>query len=726
MAEKKNDNHLVEYMLTLLSLPQDIDRDSPIVHTAYKLRDFLDEIPGGFLIYRADKGEEIIFANKALMRIFGCETESQFRKITKNSFRGLVHPDDLEAVEKSIASQICGSAYDLDYVEYRIIRKDGQIRWIEDYGHYIYNKSIGNVFYVFLSDATEKVTRRFCEKADLINRAKSKDRQIENLVEEYDKERKLINQEHLRRLEVIEGLSVDYDSILYVDVENDNVVAYRVSDRTSGEFGDTGVCDYGGFISDYVGRWVYDEDKDSVRRALSRECLREKLSADDTYYLNYRCKTDSEIKYLQLRIVNVGRHGVSQVVIGCRNIDEEIRRSMRQREILEQALNKAELASIARNTFLSNISHDMRTPLNAIFGYTALAKKNLEIPETVKGYLEKIEEAGERILDQIEQVLQVSYLESKDDTACETEINIEDILKNVCDAVSSQARKKKITVKAQSALRHAAVRTDSEKLQRALGNLASNAVKYTGVGGRVEISVREEKERSDGFCEYVFAVSDNGVGISKSSLGKIFEPFVREKDTTQSGVFGVGLGLTIAKGIIENLGGEIAVESAEGKGSTFTVTVPLFALDAVVPPPAVAYDASNLHSSRRVLIVEDNELNLEIETEILGEMGFEVETAENGRKAVEMLCSSDSGHYDFIIMDIQMPVMHGWEASETIRKLTDPKLSEIPIIALSANAFESDKQMSAKAGMDAHLPKPINIPVLTETIERVLAARAGR
>jgi len=368
----------------------------------------------------------------------------------------------------------------------------------------------------------------------------------------------------------------------------------------------------------------------------------------------------------------------------------------------------------------------MRTPLNAIFGYTALAKKNLEIPETVKGYLEKIEEAGERILDQIEQVLQVSYLESKDDTACETEINIEDILKNVCDAVSSQARKKKITVKAQSALRHAAVRTDSEKLQRALGNLASNAVKYTGVGGRVEISVREEKERSDGFCEYVFAVSDNGVGISKSSLGKIFEPFVREKDTTQSGVFGVGLGLTIAKGIIENLGGEIAVESAEGKGSTFTVTVPLFALDAVVPPPAVAYDASNLHSSRRVLIVEDNELNLEIETEILGEMGFEVETAENGRKAVEMLCSSDSGHYDFIIMDIQMPVMNGWEASETIRKLTDPKLSEIPIIALSANAFESDKQMSAKAGMDAHLPKPINIPVLTETIERVLAARAGR
>ena len=217
------------------------------------------------MIYRADDKEEIIYANKALLRIFQCDTMSEFRELTGNSFQGMVHHEDLDAIEKSIKEQIAGSQYDLDYVEYRIKRKDGVIRWVDDYGHYIHSDSDGDVFYVFIGDATEKRNRHLQEKANWMREKKKKEQKMKKLIEEYDQERKLINQEHLRRLEVIKGLSVNYETILYADLKDDQILPYRLSPRTKTQFGKKyQKRSYLWYVEDYVRTWVHPEDREQL------------------------------------------------------------------------------------------------------------------------------------------------------------------------------------------------------------------------------------------------------------------------------------------------------------------------------------------------------------------------------------------------------------------------------------------------------------------------------
>ena len=240
------DNGIIEYMLTLLRVDDGTSVKDPEstqsadrIHykrAAGRVRAFIDEIPGGFLIYRADESEEIIYANKALLKIFNCTDINEFKTVTGGTFRGLVHPDDVDRVEAEIESQIARDTDAFDYVEYRIIRKDGIVRWVEDYGHFIRSEDAGDFFYVFITDATEKVTQRIIEKATLINDKKRDEQKLRNLIEEYDKERMLIRQEHLQRLEVIEGLSVNYDSILYADIDKNIVLPYRLSTRLERQF----------------------------------------------------------------------------------------------------------------------------------------------------------------------------------------------------------------------------------------------------------------------------------------------------------------------------------------------------------------------------------------------------------------------------------------------------------------------------------------------------------
>ena len=365
-------NFLQENHLEIDQLTTNAGQSSPTIFSnvpslcaAYEMVKFIDEMPGGFLIYRACAGEEIIYANRALLRIFQCATMAEFRELTHNSFAGMVHPEDLEAVHSSIQEQVSASQYDLDYVEYRIIQKGGTVRWIEDYGHFVRDKSAGNYFYVFLVDATEKQQRQQAEKAQLI--------------QSYNAERGLIDQEHLRRLEVIEGLSVNYESILYADLEQDTIRPYRLSTRTQLQFGEKfHVRSFSWYVADYVRVWVHPEDQAMVGEAISPAYVRQKLAESDTYYINYRAVENGETKYLQLRLVNVGSsRQPSQAVLGYRRMDMEIQHELEQKQLLATALNNANLAITAKNAFLSNMSHDMRTPLNAIFGFTARAKKHL-------------------------------------------------------------------------------------------------------------------------------------------------------------------------------------------------------------------------------------------------------------------------------------------------------------------------------------------------------------
>lgn len=326
-----------------------------------------------------------------------------------------------------------------------------------------------------------------------------------------------------------------------------------------------------------------------------------------------------------------------------------------------------------------------------------------------------------QLLNLIEKVLDITWIESNDARISETECDLCAVVQKVYNSLSSKAEEKNILLSMDlTALTHQDVYGDPDKLYQLLKHLVSNAVKYTNSGGRVDIIVSESKELTSSYAAYQLTVRDTGIGISKDFLENIFKPFEREKNTTLSGIHGSGLGLTIVKNLVDMMGGQITAESHIGKGSTFTVTLHLPIQDTPLSVDATMQDILTQLLNQKVLLVEDNEVNLEIETELLVGVGLNIEAAKDGDIAVDRIAKSVPGEYGLILMDIQMPTMNGWQAATAIRKLTDPVLSRIPIIALSANAFESDKRASFESGMDAHLTKPIDIPLLLETIARVL------
>lgn len=724
MSDQAQERFFIEQVLRVLCQPDGASRDElpqngemigAFIH-------FMDEMPGGFLIYRADQGEEIIYANRGLLRIFQCETLEEFRAHTGNSFQGLVHPEDLKAVEESIQSQIEASQYDLDYVEYRIRRKDGAIRWIEDYGHFAHSESAGDIFYVFLGDATEKRERQMEEKTRLMNERLERERKLRHLIEEYDKERTLINEEYLRQLEVIEGLSVNYEAICYVDLDRDQVIPYRLSVRTAALFYNK-LTDraYSSYASGYVDMWVHPEDRELVAKTTSPEYMKEKLEDCLTFYINYRVVVSGELQYIQLRVVNVSHEeGVCQVVMGYRRVDEEIQQQMEQQSLLAEALAKANLAINSKNTFLSNMSHDMRTPLHAIFGFTSLAKLNLENTAEAADYLDRVETASRQLLDMIDKVLEVSSLDESPELE-ETECDLRQTVGGVYSFLEPQAQEKDISFTLDcDSLRHNIVFTDEEKLRQLVMYLANNALTYTNPGGRVSIRVEEGEESANEYAVYRITVEDTGIGISPEFLDKLFEPFSREKNTTLGGVHGIGLGLTIAKNIVDMMGGVLSVQSTIDKGSTFTAAF-RFRVQAW---HASARKQAEEGAAFRILLAEDNEINREIEMELLGELGFEIDPAENGMIALEKMRDSAPGYYDVVLMDLQMPVMDGWQASVAIRALPDKTKARVPIIALSANALERDLRKSRECGIDAHLRKPMDLALLLRTMEE-LTGRVG-
>lgn len=675
--------------------------------TAQMLSEFTNAMPGGFFVYHADGNEEIIYINDAMLRIYGCESREEFRKLTGNSFRGMVHPDDLERVQKSIQEQIADGEDDMDYAEYRIVRKDGEVRWLEDYGYFVHSEVAGDVFYVFVSDATQKKRRQMEEK-------QAQEMLLRNQLEEYDQELKVINQEHLQRLEMIEGLSIDYESIFYVNLDLDRMKAYRVSERFQKQFpADRPTCQFTGFDADYIENWVYPDDREIVAGISNPVFVREKLSKDKTYYVNYRIFRNGKPAYIQLRIVNVGREGrVSQVVMGYRNIDDEILQELRQKQMLADALDDAKTANKAKNLFLSNMSHDIRTPMNAIVGFTSLIRKNVDDKDKIIGYLDRISTASDQLLQLLNDVLELSNIESGKIHLEEKECDLMEIVHQAKSAGLPLAETKKLAFCVDvSGVKHHVVYTEPKKLNMILSYVLDNAVKYTENGGRVSLAVTEEQGGREHHAMYRFVIEDTGAGMHAEFIKQIFEPFSREKNTTMSGIHGTGLGLTITKSLVDIMGGTIEVASEVGRGSRFTITFPFRILERRT---ADKHEADNSGSvsygmgSGRILIVDDNEINLEIECEVLREGGFEVDTATDGSIAVQKVGQSAPGYYDLILMDIQMPVMDGYSATKAIRRMEEPRHANIPIIAVTANTFEEDRKMSLESGMNAHLPKPVD------------------
>ena len=392
-------------------------------------------------------------------------------------------------------------------------------------------------------------------------------------------------------------------------------------------------------------------------------------------------------------------------------------------EKLEIALKKAEDASLAKTSFLNNMSHDIRTPMNVILGYAQLMENELngkDIPEALE-HLEKLQQSGNLLLSIINNVLDMARIESGRMEIDENYCRIEAVWKSLFAVFDEKARKKNIALHYTMNVEHEHVLTDVTKVKEILVNILSNAIKYTPAGGSVMVYVDELPCDESGYMIVRIRISDTGIGMSQDYLTKIFEAFTREKNTTKSKIAGTGLGMSIVKNYVDLLGGTIDVESELGKGSTFTVTLKHRIADEryyVKKHIEESGTGNEILEGRNILLAEDNDLNAEIAEAILERAGLRIERVENGIQCVNRILKMPAGTYDMIFMDIQMPQMDGYKATQTIRNLPDKDKACIPIIAMTANAFAEDKKKTMEAGMNAHLSKPLNVPELMDTIRK--------
>ena len=400
------------------------------------------------------------------------------------------------------------------------------------------------------------------------------------------------------------------------------------------------------------------------------------------------------------------------------NINRQKQAYAKQTELM----NQAEAANTAKSTFLFNMSHDIRTPMNAVMGFTSLMEKSLDDKEKIKDYLAKIRVSGDYLLNLINNVLEVARIDSGKESLDESITDIRN--KDYVTIFESDIKRKKLTVTVEADVAHRYVYADSNKMHEIFANLMSNAIKYTPEGGIIHVKLTELPAKREDYARYVMTVADNGVGMTKDFQEHIFESFTRERNSTESKVMGTGLGMSIVKKLVDLMDGTITLESEVGKGSTFKVDMELRLAkdsDRQIEEGIKAEQSANTDlSGRRILLAEDNELNAEIAVALLTEVGAEVEVARDGVECVNMLQLKCDGYYDMIIMDIQMPNLDGYGAAKKIRSLSDKAKADIPIMAMTANAFEEDKAKALEAGMNGHVGKPIDVKKLMQTIDTLL------
>lgn len=663
---------------------------------------FAESIPGGFFIYRATGDENFIYVNSATLRIFGCETEGEFRALTKNSFKTMVHPDDIEEVERSIKEQIESSIYDLDYVEYRIVRKDGQVRWIVDYGHFVHTEVYGDVFYVFIDDATEK------------HRLQMEDR---------------------RKQSVIEGLSNGYNSIYFVNLEQRTMMPYAWDKPIAEEIvqnifeSSKMERDFYSTNNEFVEKYIIPEDRATYLKSIDIENIKSNIAKNKNILCIFRCaQKNGDYEYIQLSIAPV--KGEPQfAVLALKNVTEQMQKIQdenMQTLKMELELNNALLENNAKSTFLFNMSHDLKTPINAIMGFTELAQKNIDDDkDKVLNYLEKIRISGSLLVDLINAVLNMAQIESGNLSIKEEPCNLKKQAEILTDVFRSQIAEKNLNYNISLEIAHENVFADAPNLNRILSNILQNAVNYTPSGGSISFTISEDENIdlcSEKKC-YTFVVSDTGCGMSEDFKERIWQPFVRGQNTTASKIAGTGLGLTITKKLVEAMGGTIELQSQLEKGTTFTIKIPFKeclqqAQDFSEALPKRKWTSSN-KENKRVLLVEDNELNREITLEFLKECGIEVDAACDGLEALEIFKASEENFYDLILMDIQMPRMNGYESTKAIRALNRKDAASIPIFAITANTLENDKLRAFKSGMNRVIEKPVNMDSFSELLKKV-------
>ena len=541
-----------------------------------------------------------------------------------------------------------------------------------------------------------------------------------------------IVEQKMREDAYIHALATEYDSIIIFDVSNEDkrddrvLIHGRLTDRLANLIDEkTANEDHYGKKLELMLRFVHPDDKEQFYTETRREKILQACRENRTQIVNFRIvKNSDDYVYYQLYFVPIrdAAGNPTCVVAGMKNVDDEVRKERKARQELETARYAAESASRAKTAFLFNMSHDIRTPMNAILGYTDVALKHRGDQARVDDSLEKIKLAGGHLLDLINDILEMSRIESGRLEISDEPADIRKMIEGVTQMSDSLAIPKSVDFKTEVGnIENPYVYLDELHANEVLINLTSNAIKYTPAGGKVRFRVNQIGSATDGKAVFRFDVEDNGIGMSEEFQKHLFEAFSREKSSTVSKQQGAGLGLSIVKRIVDLAGGTVSVRSKQNEGSTFTVEMPLRVMDEETiekyvknsRPPEVSEKEFRLEN-KKVLLVEDNEMNREIATEILKEAGLSVDAVEDGEFAVKAVEEKGADYFDFILMDIQMPVMDGYEATKAIRAL--PGGDAVPIIALSANAFEEDIQKSLSIGMNAHVAKPIDLNTLLDTM----------
>ena len=714
-------------------------------------------MPGGFFIYKAEEPEELIYANKPVFDIFGCADLEEFKELTGFTFRGMVHPDDYDSITASIVQQIDTSEEQMDYAEYRITRKDGRIRWVDDYGHYCSTKTYGGIYVVFISDITEKRKQRETDKAtrdavisaltnsyntvwlisDVITEkstlyhtdldeihseairnalshtryTETKTEYVSTMVAKEDRERmqeeiglpyilkqfesrnsftvsfvrtlesgprhylvdlikvfmpggrtgvimgfkdvdedvrhrkamqqaledaqrateeyRLAAAERMTYEKVAQALAGDYIGIYIVNPDTEKFVEYSATK----EYAELGVEksgeDFFSLSRKNMERLIFSEDRERFLGTFCKEKVMSILERDGSFTMKYRLMAGEAPFWVSMKATLLQDEDGRHLIIGLNNIDAQMKRELEYRQHVAEARTKA------RNDFLANMSHDIRTPMNAIVGYTNIAKDHIDNPETVTNALEKIGSSSHFLLSLINDILDISKIESGKMQISRAPCDLRDIFHRIEDITALQARNKSLIITYRhDSVRHCRVNADELRIEQVLVNIVSNAIKYTPEGKTVDLIAEEEPAEGNRY-RYRFIVRDTGIGISEDYLPHLFESFTREEKSTVNRIQGTGLGLAITAKVVELMEGKISVKSTVGEGSEFIVDLELESLEE-----HRAEESENSvidFPGCRVLLVEDNDINAEIACMILSQYGIAVERAENGQAGLEQV-----------------------------------------------------------------------------------------
>ena len=786
-------------------------------------------MPGGFFIYQAEAPEKLIYANRVVFEIYGCRDLDEFKEHTGYTFRGMVHPEDYQKISDSIVKQVDANDNRMDYAEYRIIRKDGAVRWVDDYGHFAETASYGGIYVVFISDITDKVLSQEKHQKDLDS--------------------------------MITAMASDYRSVYHVDIDADEAVCYRADPNDSTQIPEGVRFPYLAWIREYGALYVDEEYREGFQTFADPDNIRDALATKDIIAYRYLVRRNGTEYYEMLRMAGVRHpkdrddHIVHAIGLGFTDIDSEMREALATNRALSEALAAAEDANKAKTAFLSSMSHEIRTPMNAIIGLDSLALRNESRPAETREYLVKIGESAHHLLGLINDILDMSRIESGRLRIRKEEFSFRNMLEQINTMVTSQCSEKGLQYECNMVGGVSDYYIgDDMKLKQVLINILSNAIKFTDAPGSVTLTV----ERTAVFEDHStirFCIRDTGIGMDPEFIPKIFDAFTQEDSSRNNKYGSTGLGMAITKNIVELMNGTISVESEKGVGTEFTVVITLntsnhqdlatffinpkdmrilvvddeevaaeharIVLDEVGIKADTCYDgktalnmlevqhakqmpynlvlldwkmpemdglavaeeirkrydrettviiltsfswdeimdeaihcgvdsflakplfASNVLDEferiarknnmslykekkradlkgRKILMAEDVFINAEIMKQIILMREAEIDHAENGEVVLEMFEKSPIGHYDAILMDVRMPKMDGLAAAAAIRALDRPDAKAIPIIALTANAFDEDVQRSLQVGMNAHLSKPVEPERLYQTLEELI------